>query len=243
MTAPSDRRLLVAIPAWNERATVASVVRELQQCLPYADVMVVDDGSIDRTAAEARAAGATVVSLPFNVGVGGAMRTAFLHAERLGYDAVVQVDADGQHDPSCIPTLLAELGRANVVIGSRFGGTERYHVRGPRAWAMKLLARTLSRVSKTQLTDTTSGFRAADRRAIRLFARHYPAEYLGDTIDSLVIACRAGLTVAEVPVTMRLRQGGRASHHPIKASLYLGRAMLALGVALTRRKRSVLEPE
>jgi glycosyltransferase involved in cell wall biosynthesis len=236
-------RLLIAVPAWNEQATVGTVVSELRKCVPSADILVVDDGSLDRTAGEARDAGATVVSLPFNVGVGGAMRTAFLHAERLGYDAVIQVDADGQHDPRSIPALLAALGEANVVIGSRFGDGQRYAVRGPRAWAMKLLAVTLSRVSGTRLTDATSGFRAADRRAIRLFARHYPAEYLGDTIDSLVIACRAGMTVHEVPAAMRVRQGGRPSHAPFRASLYLGRSVLALGVALTRRKRSVLEPE
>jgi glycosyltransferase involved in cell wall biosynthesis len=235
--------VLIAVPAWNEEDTVGTVVDELHACLPGAEVFVVDDGSVDKTSERARAAGATVVVLPFNVGVGGAMRTAFLHAARHGYDAVVQVDADGQHDPSSVESLLDALGTANVVIGSRFAAGGAYAVRGPRAWAMRLLGYALTRVSGTRLTDTTSGFRAADRRAIGLFARHYPAEYLGDTIDSLVIACRAGLSVGEIPVVMRTRQGGRPSQAPFKATLYLGRSVLALGVALTRRRTAVGEPE
>lgn len=242
MTAPRANRVLIAVPAWNEEATVGAVVRELQQQVPEADVLVMDDGSTDGTSREARAAGAMVVVLPFNVGVGGAMRTAFLHAARSDYDAVVQVDADGQHDPSCVRALVDALNGASVVVGSRFGPGQSYVVRGPRRWAMRLLSWALSRVARSQLTDTTSGFRAADRKAIQLFARHYPAEYLGDTIDSLVIAARAGLIIREVPVLMRLRQGGRPSHAPFKATLYLGRSVLALGVALTRRRNAYGEP-
>jgi glycosyltransferase involved in cell wall biosynthesis len=242
VTPPTERRLLVAVPAWNEEATVGGVVRELHEHLPDADVLVIDDGSSDATAEVARAAGAKVVVLPFNVGVGGAMRTAFLHADRCGYDAVVQVDADGQHDPASVRDLVRALDQSSVVVGSRFSGPAGYRVRGPRLWAMKMLSLVLSRVAGVPLSDTTSGFRAADRRAISLFAHNYPAEYLGDTIDSLVIAARAGLTIREIPVEMRLRQGGRPSHAPFKSTLYLGRSVLALGVALTRRKSTSGEP-
>lgn len=224
----------MAIPALDEEATIAAVVQEIHATLPDVEVLVVDDGSTDRTGSFARSAGARVLTLPFNIGVGGAMRTAFLYAQRQGFDAVVQVDADGQHVAACIPDLVAALDRASVVVGSRFsGGSAR--IRGPRRWAMSLLASTLSRVCRTPLTDTTSGFRAADRRAIALFARHYPAEYLGDTVESLVIAARSGLQVREVPVTMRSRQGGSASQSPVRAGLYLGRAVLALYVALGTR--------
>jgi glycosyltransferase involved in cell wall biosynthesis len=239
----SEPRVLIAVPAWNEEATVGAVVRELRELVAEADVLVVDDGSADSTANVARAAGAKVVVLPFNVGVGGAMRTAFLHADRCGYDALVQVDADGQHDPANVKALLDSLQHADVVVGSRFGGDQIYRVRGPRRWAMWLLSVALSRVARARLTDTTSGFRAADKKAIKLFARHYPAEYLGDTIDSLVIAARAGLTIAEIQVEMRLRQGGKPSQAPLKATLYLGRSVLALGVALTRRKTATGDPE
>ena len=242
---PDDRprRLLLAVPAWNEAATVGLVVADLKHQVPDADILVVDDGSTDTTALEARNAGATVVVLPFNVGVGGAMRTAFLHAHRADYDAVVQVDADGQHDPASVLALVSALEDCSLVVGSRFAPGSEYRVRGPRRWAMVMLALVLSRVARTRLTDTTSGFRAADRTAVRLFARHYPAEYLGDTIDSLVIAARAGLTIREVPVVMRLRQGGRASHAPFKATLYLARSVLALAVALTRHKDRYGDPQ
>jgi glycosyltransferase involved in cell wall biosynthesis len=228
-------RTLVAIPALNEAATIATVVSEVHEAVPHVDVLVVDDGSTDTTGVIAAKAGAQVVTLPFNVGVGGAMRTAFLYAQRHGYDAVVQVDADGQHVASHIPQLLEGLSDASVVVGARFSGHGDYHVRGPRKWAMRTLAFALSRVCGTPLTDTTSGFRASDRRAIALFARHYPAEYLGDTVESLVIAARSGLRVSQVPVQMRPRQGGTASHSPWRATLYLGRALLALYVALARR--------
>jgi glycosyltransferase involved in cell wall biosynthesis len=226
-------RTLVAIPALNESTTLAAVVAEVRDALPLADVLVVDDGSTDATAEVGRTAGAHVVVLPFNVGVGGAMRTAFRYARMHGYDRVVQVDADGQHVAEHLPDLLTALGGpdgADVVIGGRFSAG--YPVHGPRRWAILLLARSLSRVCGTPLTDTTSGFRAADARAIALFADHYRAEYLGDTVESLVLAARAGLVIREVPVTMRARQGGSASHSPLRATLHLGRALLALYVSL-----------
>jgi glycosyltransferase involved in cell wall biosynthesis len=228
----SAERLLVAIPALNESGTVSSVVTGVRRAVPTARVLVVDDGSTDATGRVARDAGAEVVTLPFNVGVGGAMRTAFLYAMEQDMDALVQVDADGQHDPERIPELLRGLNGASVVIGARFAGEGDYRVRGPRLWAMRVLARALSKVTKEPLTDTTSGFRASDRQAIALFARHYPAEYLGDTVESLVIAARAGLRVTQVPVAMRARHQGRSSTGPVMSALYLARAVLALMVAL-----------
>jgi glycosyltransferase involved in cell wall biosynthesis len=229
MTQP---RLMVAIPAWNEERTIAAVIAAVNTAMPDARVVVVDDGSVDATARIAHEAGAEVLVLPFNVGVGGAMRTAFVYAQQEDVDAVVQVDADGQHDPAQIPMLLDRLDEASVVIGARFAGAGDYQVKGPRLLAMRVLASTLSRVTGERLTDTTSGFRASDREAIKLFARHYPAEYLGDTVESLVIAARAGLVVCQVPVTMQARQDGQPSTGPFRSGLYLGRAVLALFIAL-----------
>lgn len=212
-----------------------SVVLSVRDVLPDCDVLVVDDGSTDGTARVARAAGALVAVLPYNLGVGGAMRTGFRFAERNGYDAVVQIDADGQHDPSYLPTVLAALARADVVVGARFAGEGDYAVRGPRSWAMKVLSRVVGRIVRAPLTDVTSGYRASSRRAIRVFARHYPAEYLGDTVESLVIAHRSGLTVAQVPVAMRPREHGAPSQKVLGSVTYLGRASVALGLALLRQ--------
>jgi glycosyltransferase involved in cell wall biosynthesis len=234
-------RVLAVIPAWNEEGSVGATIREVRDQCPDVDLLVVDDGSADRTALEATAAGAEVCQLPFNLGVGGAMRTGFRYAQRHDYDVVVQVDADGQHDPSYLPTLVKALDRASVVVGARFAGVGEYAARGPRRWAMKLLAVVLSRLAGTRLTDVTSGFRAADRRAIELFATHYPAEYLGDTVESLVIATRVGLTVTQEPVAMRVRSAGEASQSTLKATLYLSRAVVALGLALVRRWPTTLE--
>ncbi|MGA8210666.1 MAG: glycosyltransferase family 2 protein [Nocardioidaceae bacterium] len=228
-------RVLVVVPAWNEQGSVAAVVGDLRRQDPALDVLVVDDGSTDETAAAAAAAGALVCRLPFNLGVGGAMRAGYRYARREDYDVVVQVDADGQHDVSYLPQLVARLASADVVVGARFAGVGEYDARGPRRWAMRLLSSVLSRLAREELTDVTSGFRAVNRRGIELFATHYPAEYLGDTVESLVIAVRTGCRVTQVPVRMRVRSAGRASQSTTRAGLYLVRALVALGLALVRR--------
>lgn len=233
---PNERSLLVIVPAWNEEETVGTVITELRTVVPEADVLVVNDGSTDRTTDVARSAGARVLELPVNLGVGGAMRAGYKYAARNGYARTVQHDADGQHDPAAIASLMETMERegADVVIGARFAGVGTYTVRGPRQWSMKILSAVLSRVCRTRLTDTTSGFKACNRRAIQLFAANYPAEYLGDTVESLVIGARAGLTVRQVGVEMRVRAGGRPSHSPVKAAVFLLRAVLALVIALSR---------
>jgi glycosyltransferase involved in cell wall biosynthesis len=225
---------LIVMPAFNEEASVGAVVREVQQTLPGVGILVVDDGSTDATTAEARAAGALVATLPFNLGVGGAMRAGFRFALESGYQNVVQVDSDGQHDPAAVPDLISALDGADVVLGARFAGRGDYRVRGPRAWAMKFLAIVLSRITGTKLSDTTSGFKASGPAAIRLFAAQYPAEYLGDTIEALVLAARAHLVIRQVPVSMRMRHAGVPSHNPFRSGVYLGRAGLALVFALLR---------
>ncbi|WP_104176992.1 glycosyltransferase family 2 protein [Cryobacterium sp. Y50] len=225
---------VIVMPAFNEEECVADVVTEVLAALPGVLCLVVSDGSTDATAARAQAAGAVVVTLPFNLGVGAAMRVGFRYALDNGYQNVVQIDSDGQHNPAEVPFLLAELKEADLVLGARFAGAGTYSVRGPRRWAMTFLASILSRLVKSQLTDTTSGFRASGPKAVAIFAKHYPAEYLGDTIETLVIAARAGCTVKQVPVAMRPRAGGTPSHNPFKAGAYLARAFLALLFALMR---------
>lgn len=229
-----EPRLLVIVPALNERDTLPSVITEIRTANPGADVLVVDDGSVDDTAERAWAAGALVAKLPYNLGVGGAMRTGFRFALDHDYDMAAQIDADGQHNPHDLAALVSALGGADIVMGARFAGKGDYEASGPRKWAMVLLSKVLSWVCKTRLTDATSGFKVANRRALAVWAHNYPAEYLGDTIEALVIAARAGLTIRQVPVAMRVRAGGVASHNPWRSAVYLARAMLALIFALVR---------
>ncbi|WP_043322173.1 glycosyltransferase family 2 protein [Mycetocola saprophilus] len=234
---------LIVLPAYNEEASVGDVVREIHEKLGAVACLVIDDGSADDTTRVAREAGATVVTLPLNLGVGGAMRVGFRFALEHGFSNVVQVDSDGQHNPESVPDLVAGLESADIVIGARFAGSGDYEVRGPRKWAMKVLSAILSKICGTRLTDTTSGFKATGPRALALFAKNYPAEYLGDTIEALVIAARADCVIAQIPVSMRPRAGGTPSHNPVKAALYLGRAFMALLVALMRPSVSVHTPE
>ncbi len=230
----SYKNVLVVMPAYNEEESVGSVVSEVFAALPGVTCLVVDDGSHDSTCERALERGAMVARLPFNLGVGGAMRVGFRYAVENDYRAVVQIDSDGQHDPAGVPALLDALESADLVLGARFAGEGDYVVRGPRKLAMKVLALVLSKTSRTRLTDSTSGFRASGPRAIALFAEHYPAEYLGDTIEALVIASRSGLKISQVPVSMRARTTGSPSHNAVRSAAYLGRATLALLFALVR---------
>ena len=231
---PVDWSVLVVVPALNEEESVADVVRDVRRGVPDAVCLVIDDGSTDATGQRARAAGATVLTLPYNLGVGGAMRAGFRYARDHGFSAVVQVDADGQHDPASIPALLEKLDTVDLASGARFAGVGDYAVSMPRRWAMRFLAAVLSRIAATRLTDVTSGFKAAGPRTVSLFADELPAEYLGDTIEALVIASRAGLRIRQVPVEMRQRQAGTPSHRPVKAAVYLVRACIALSLAMVR---------
>jgi glycosyltransferase involved in cell wall biosynthesis len=226
---------LIVIPAYNEAASIGSVVAEVRGELPWVDVLVVDDGSSDETGVLAERAGARVARIPYNLGVGGAMRLGYHYGRDHGYDAVVQLDADGQHDPRYVPKLLDGLAEADVVIGARFAGEGDYPCRGPRRWAMAMLAIVLSHFAHATLTDATSGFRAVNRRAMCLFARWYPVEYLGDTVETLVHASSRGMKVRQVPVAMRPRLAGRPSHSAARAMVYLGRAVVVLFLALIRR--------
>lgn len=229
------RDVLIAIPAWNEQGSIAEVIEKVKDHHPKSGVLVVNDGSTDSTERLAAEAGAYVASLPFNVGVGGAMRTAFLFAQREGYQAVVQVDADGQHDPADLDKLIAGLDEADIVVGTRFHPDSTYFVGGPRRWAMVLLSKALSRMNRSRVSDPTSGFRSAGPKAIDLFSVQYPAEYLGDTVGSLSIAIRQGLVVREAPVTMYYRAIGRPSKNALWSALYLGRATLALIATVLQR--------
>jgi len=221
-----DPRVLAIVPALNEEASVARVVAELRGA--GLDVLVVDDGSTDGTAAVARGAGATVVSLPFNLGIGGAVQTGYLAALEGGYDVAIQVDGDGQHPAEEIAKLMPHLQHDGVdlVIGSRFLAGTDYRPSTARRMGIGLFAWLVSRIVGVPMTDTTSGFRAAGPRAIRLFARSYPHDY--PEVEAVLLASRAGLTVREVSVRMRERQGGVSSITPLRAGYYMVKVLLAV---------------
>jgi glycosyltransferase involved in cell wall biosynthesis len=201
------------------------------------DVVVIDDGSGDGTAAEASRAGARVVTLPFNVGIGGAVQTGYMLARLGDYDVAIQVDGDGQHPASELERLLDALveSGADIVIGSRFleGESGAYRSTLARRAGVRLFASLVSWLVGVRMTDTTSGFRAAGRRAIALFAEAYPHDY--PEVEAVLIAHRAGLRVVEAPVEMRARQGGRSSITPLRSGYYMVKVLLALAMQLLRR--------
>ncbi|HWK20771.1 MAG TPA: glycosyltransferase family 2 protein [Microbacteriaceae bacterium] len=227
-------RTLVAIPAFNEEASIGPVLDGLAAYHPLADVVVVDDGSHDRTSAIARAAGVRVLRHAINLGVGGAMGTAFRYAARHGYEVLIQFDADGQHRPEYIAALRDAVGTADIAIGSRYASSDGYQSTAGRRVVHRTIARVASLYARTRLTDATSGFRAAGPRAIAIFSAHYPVEWLGDTVESIVLASRQRLTFREVPIVMNERAGGVPSQSFVRAALYTGRILFILGLASIR---------
>jgi glycosyltransferase involved in cell wall biosynthesis len=231
-------RVLIVVPALNEGRSVGDVVTATRD-LGY-DVCVVDDGSTDDTASRARAAGAVVLQVPLNLGVGGALRCGFRWALTQGYDVAVQLDADGQHDPREVAALLHRMRETNadMVIGSRFvEGAGAYAVRGARRFAMALLARRAARATGTYVADSTSGFRAIRRPLLDRFAADYPVEYLGDTVEALIEAGRAGARIVEQPISASPRVHGRSSASVAASTWYVARVLLATELMHNRRRR------
>jgi glycosyltransferase involved in cell wall biosynthesis len=233
--------VLVVLPAFNEAATVGSIVRGVRTL--GLDAVVVDDGSTDETARFAEAEGAIVLRLPVNLGVGGALRCGFRFAVARGYETVVVCDADGQHDPAEIPRLLERLeaSGADMAIGSRFLGPESaYAVDGARRTVMLILAALASRAVGGPVTDSTSGFRAVRGPLLDDFAAAYPVEYLGDTVEALVLAGDAGYRVVEEPVRMTERAAGSSTASFVTSAWYLVRVLAAM--ALLRKSRRERRP-
>lgn len=227
-------RFLVAIPALNEEAVIGSVLASLSEVHPLSDVVVIDDGSRDDTGRIAREAGAHVLTHAINLGVGAAMGTAFKYAAEHGYEALVQFDGDGQHRAEHLADLVEASAHADIVIGSRFARGGSYRSSAARRGVQRFIARVVSLYARTPLTDATSGFRIAGPRAVAVFAAHYPVEWLGDTVESIVLATRQGLSVTEIPVGMNERAGGAPSQSVFRATLYTGRILLILVLAAIR---------
>jgi glycosyltransferase involved in cell wall biosynthesis len=234
----SDLRKLAIVPAYNEQGMVGRVVREIQRQAPGFDVLVVDDGSRDATAAEAEAGGAIVLRHPFNTGIGGAMQSGFKYALRHDYDVAAQVDGDGQHKPAHLPELLAKLqtsgDEADMVCGSRFRGDPGYKVPFGRRVGNLIFSVVLTAICRQRITDPTSGFRMTNRRGIELFARDYPHDY--PEVEAILMLHYNRLRIHEVPVRMNARGFGRSSIDYPQSAYYMAKVLLALFVGLFRRR-------
>ena len=239
--APRGLRRVAIVPAHNEQGTVGRVVREIRAVDPELEVVVVDDGSVDRTAAEAAEAGARVIRLPFNLGIGGAVQTGFRYAFEHGYELAVRLDGDAQHDPGQLARLVAPVlaGEADIVVGSRFVAPSGYRPPLARRIGIVLFARVVSLLVRRRVTDTTSGFQALNRRAIALFAADYPHDY--PEVEATLMVFKHKLTLAEVPVTMRERESGSSSITALRSVYYAVKVLLAVLVGALRRNVTPLE--
>jgi len=226
----NGQNILVIIPAYNEEGSVGKVVEEIHTHLPQVEVLVVSDGSTDRTSERAKVSGATVLELPFNLGIGGAMQAGYKYAYEKGYDIAIQVDADGQHDPKEIGKLLRALEekKIDVALGSRFIGDSEYKSSVMRRIGIAIFSGVISAIVKQKITDPTSGFRAANRKAIELFASNYPQDYPEPEAVVLLHQCR--LKMGEVPVGMSERYSGESSITRIRSVYYMVKVLLAIFV-------------
>ena len=225
-----DKRVLVIIPAYNEEGAVGEVVEGVKNHLPQMDIIVANDGSTDLTTEKARAKGALVLDLPFNLGIGGTMQAGYKYAYEKGYDIAVRIDGDGQHDPKEIPKLLEALVKKNldVIVGSRFIGHSEYKGSVMRRVGISLLSKVISIIIRQKVTDPTSGLSSANRKAIKLFASDYPQDY--PEPEALVLLSRCGLRMGEVPVSMSQRFFGESSITKIRSVYYMVKVLLAVFV-------------
>ncbi len=228
-------KTLIIIPAYNEEESLPGVIRDIRENILFADILVVNDGSRDATAQTAQEMGVAVLSLPFNLGIGGAMQAGYLYAEQGDYDIAIQFDGDGQHLAGEIEKLLRQIkeGSADLVVGSRFLKQGRYNASAFRKIGIWIFSAVLSRILGIPVTDSTSGFRAANRRVINFFSRTYPDDY--PEVEALVLLHKAKLRIAEVSVSMRERTGGRSSITPIRSAYYMIKVLLAIFIDLLKK--------
>jgi glycosyltransferase involved in cell wall biosynthesis len=243
MAETNHLRKLAIVPAYNEGEMVGRVVREIQRQAPDFDVLVVDDGSTDTTAAEAEAEGAVVLRHPYNLGIGGAVQSGYKYALRHGYEVAVQVDGDGQHKPEYLPAMLDALHtsgeEADMVYGSRFRGDPGYKVPLGRRLGNLIFSVVLTVLTRQRITDPTSGFRMTNRRGIELFARDYPHDY--PEVEAILMLHAHRLRIHEVQVRMNARGFGQSSIDYPRSAYYMAKVMLALFVGLFRRRPTPVE--
>lgn len=235
MAVNSAKKTLVIIPAYNEQNSIAAVVEKIRDYVADADILVVNDGSQDRTARMARESGAMVISLPYNMGIGTAVQSGFLFAKEKGYHFVVQVDGDGQHPAKEIPRLLEALANGtDVAIGSRFVQPTGYRPPFFRAVGIRVFSFLVSLIVGKKVHDTTSGFRATNRKAILLLTETYPHDY--PEVEALITLYRHGMKFVEIPVVMNYRREGKSSISAKAGIYYMLKVTLAVLVAVIKRR-------
>ncbi len=232
-----DPKILIIIPAYNEEKNIGSVISDIKNNLPSADIAVINDGSTDNTSAIARIAGAIVIDLPTNLGIGGAMQTGYKFASENKYDIAIQVDADGQHAAAEIPKILNRLNQKDVeaVIGSRFviENPKSFQSTFLRRMGITFFSKLISSILKQRITDATSGFRAVTKKVIEQFAIDYPEDY--PEPEAIVLLHKLGFKIAEVPVTMSPRKASISSITRIQSIYYLVKVTLAILIDLLRK--------
>lgn len=229
--------MIVIVPAYNEARHIGAVVRDIRAHAPQADIVVIDDGSADNTAQQARAAGAAVLRLPYNLGIGGAVQTGYRYAARHHYEYAVRVDGDGQHDPADLSAMMQALdeSQADMIIGSRFLRKIGYQSSGMRKAGIFVLSKLVGFVAGKQATDPTSGYRVCNRKMIRFFAEHYPTDY--PEVESLIMMEQAGYHFTEFAVTMKARVSGKSSISTWKSVYYMIKVVLAVLILQTRKTK------
>jgi glycosyltransferase involved in cell wall biosynthesis len=232
-------RRVAIVPAYNEEESVGGVIDEIRGFDPDFEVVVVDDGSLDRTAEVAAAKGARVLRLPFNLGIGSAVQTGFRFAFENGYELAVRVDGDGQHDAAQLAALVEPLlaDETDIAVGSRFAADAGYRSSRSRRMGIRILAGAVSALVRQRVTDPTSGFQALNRHAIALFAADYPHDY--PEAEATVMLAKHRLRWCEVPVEMRERQAGQSSIGALAAVYYMVKVLIAIFIALFRRNPEV----
>lgn len=228
-------KVLVIVPAYNEEESIKKVVNEIKSKNKDVDVIVVNDGSKDTTVKEAKNTEALVVDLPCNLGIGGAVQTGYLYAYNNNYDIAIQIDGDGQHDPSYIKQMveIIQKKQADMVIGSRFIEKTGYKQTFMRKLGNNVLSFIIRILTGKKIYDTTSGYRASNREIIKRFANSYPFDYPEpDTNLQLIVSKKV---IKEIPVEMRQRTTGKSFASPLKSVQYMIKVSLALFIARLRK--------
>ncbi|MDO8125616.1 MAG: glycosyltransferase family 2 protein [Candidatus Brocadiales bacterium] len=229
-------KALIIIPAYNEEASIGNVIGQIKNALPQFDVLVVNDGSLDSTSEAAKSSGAMVLDLPCNLGIGNSIQTGLLFAARRGYNFVVRLDADGQHRPEDVKSLIKPIlsGEADMAVGSRFLSSEGgFKSTFTRRVGIKFFSVLTSLIIRKRVTDPTSGFQAMNIKTVGLFAKEYPPDY--PEIEALVLADKAGIVIKEVPVKMLARKGGQSSINFVKSMYYVLEVFTSLIVSIFRK--------